>query len=55
MILEDGRKNQRGPHWVLRDYEQQTPLTYHYVDTKQFDDSLIKEPTYYNDNVYYID
>lgn len=55
MILEDGRKNQRGPHWVLRDYEQQTPLTYHYVDTKQFDDSLIKEPTYYNNNVYYID
>ena len=55
MILKDGRKNQRGPHWVLRDYEQQTPLTYHYVNTEQFDDSLIKEPTYYNDNVYYID
>ena len=55
MILNDGRKNQRGPHWVLRDYEQQTPLTYHYVDTEQFDDSLIKEPTYYDDNVYYID
>ena len=55
MILEDGRKNQRGPHWVLRDYDQQMPLTYHYVDTEKFDDSLVKEPTYYKDNIYYID
>ena len=55
MILADGRKNQRGPHWVLRDYEQQTPLTYHYVDTSKFDDGLVKEPTYYKDNVYYVD
>ena len=55
MILEDGRKNQRGPHWVLRDYDQQTPLTYHYVNTEKFDDSLVKEPTYYKDNIYYID
>ena len=55
MLLKNGKRNQRGPHWVLRDYEQQTPLTYHYVDTSKFDDSLVKEPTYYKDNVYYID
>jgi hypothetical protein len=55
MILANGKKNQRGPHWVLRDYAQQTPLTYHYVDTSKFDDSLINEPTYYKDNIYYID
>lgn len=55
VLLKDGRKNQRGPHWVLRDYAQQTPLTYHYVDTAKFDDALVAEPTYYRDKVYYVD
>lgn len=55
ILLKNGKKNQRGPHWVLRDYAQQTPLTYHYVDTAKFDDGLVKEPTYYKDNVYYVD
>jgi len=55
MLLADGRRNQRGPHWVLRDYDQQVPLTYHYVDTSQFGDDLVKEPTYYKDAMFYID
>ena len=33
ITLDNGELNQRGPHWVVRNHQQQHALAYHYVDT----------------------
>ena len=62
ITLENGELNQRGPHWMIRNHQQQHALTYHYVDTKEIKEKHHKKTdkkkdraSYFGDNEYFIE
>jgi hypothetical protein len=62
LALDNGEINQRGPHWVIRNHQQQHALTYHYVNTKGVEekkheksDKIIDRASYFGDKKYFIE
>lgn len=62
ITLDNGELNQRGPHWVIRNHQQQHALTYHYINTKGIEDkktdksdSIIDKASYFGNDTYFIE
>ena len=62
LTLDNGEINQRGPHWVIRNHQQQHALTYHYINTKGVEekkhektDKTIDRASYFGDKKYFIE
>ena len=62
VTLDNGNLNQRGPHWVIRNHQQQHALTYHYVDTENIKeekpdkkDNILDRASYFGDRNYFIE
>lgn len=47
MGLDNGDTYQEAPVWVLKDYEQQTPLTIHSIDKRTLKETWSREDKYY--------
>ena len=62
ITLDNGELNQRGPHWVVRNHQQQHALTYHYVDMEGIEDkktdksdSIVDKASYFGNEKYFIE
>ena len=44
--LDNGEKMKETSVYVVKTYEQQVPLTYHYIDTNLLDDTFISNKNY---------
>ena len=45
--LDDGRVLAEGPHWVVKEYDQQTPLSFHYIDKRTLGEVWDENDNYY--------
>lgn len=45
--LDDGKILKDAPFWVVKDYNQQVPLSYHYIDKRTLGNTWIENSEYY--------
>jgi hypothetical protein len=45
--LLNGKVLEDAPYWVVKEYEQQMPLSYHYIDNRRIGDFISEETKYY--------